>query len=1162
MLVAMWGELPGGAQELALTLSTNQQFQLRWMSPGARFFRLEFSATTLPGNWSGVPYSEVLFSAESNSASAPVSASVGGSRFYRLRSAGSLSNGIVHIVVDAAGAGDQTNISAALADLPPEGGVVTVRAGTYEGGFTVPARVTVRGAGAAQTRVLAPVWNGSGLPPEVIRVAGDDAVIIGLEVDGRRELQPVTAQAGGALIQLAGARTVLRDSRLVNAAGYGVSFGPTAVDALVEGCELLNTATNNTAGGTAGAHQAAVRCQGAARPVIRNNLISGWSQGVALHDGVTNALVEGNRLLENLGFADVLHTRWAAAIEEVGTALAPSVGNRWRSNTISGSAGHALAVGLFVLGAEFMGNSFTRSGQVSGQGELWRVQGGTGFGAGGLVFEGNVITSNGARPESCEFDGGLGGLTIRSNLFTGFTHLASRGPLVLAGMPTVGTVAVVSNLFTGCREGVALTGAAGGVLVRENSFLQLPTNSVAIKAAGGDGHQILGNIITAGQYAVGIRLEAGTNHLVSSNQVTLPGQHVLVLSAGNRIEGNRLEGIGLPGTSIVRIESTNAVGNTATGNLIIGFNADSVAFHFVDAAATNSASSNLVLRATPMFFASSGPGNIVQWPLEPATEVFVGPLAIGGTVLGRVPGLRFADGVLTHVTTNLVQAMSLLPESGATVTLDEGTFDGSFTLPRNTTLRGQGIGRTVVRAPVDGTGQILFMTNGNGNILVEAMTFDGRRSAYAVLPSEVLGVNGVITVDAADVTLRDCQVRDAINNGVFVGISVPGFLIENCLVENSATNNRPAGTPGGHGYGIFCAGSASPIIRSNVVSGWAQGVGLWPGTTNGLVERNRIVDNFGFIDAAHKVTRSACEDYGAGVVPHGWNLWRSNLVDGSTSHCLEIAQGVNASRFIGNELRRPGQISDYGNHWEVTGVLGQTNRDVLIEGNLIISEGLRADNCSVNGVALNTVVSNNTFTGFRGGLGPIFLGGLHGVRGTLVVSNMFTDSVYGVRVNADADGFGVVGNTFSGVRRSDAVVWVHTTGSGRVEGNVITGEEAVVGIKLDDTVGAGVRGGNVVRGNRVRVAASGLLCFTPRNVIVDNEFEETIGNGIGTILLTSVGAVGNEVRGNRVITLSPWALRLSSGATGNTVTNNIIPAFGLQIDESVGINNVILGNGP
>lgn len=997
---------PAAGEEVSILLDSNNRPALRWTVEGSRFFRLEFTETFPATNWTFAPVSGLNLLAATNDILAQALQLPVASRFYRLRSVGVLSNNVVHVVVDATGSGDHTSIAGAVASLPPEGGVVVMRAGTYAGGSTIPSRVTLRGAGADQTRILAPIWSGTGLRTEAVTVAGDDVVIEGVEVDGQRASQPAAADSNG-LITVTGARATIRSCRLVNAINHGVSLLPATSDALVENCEIYNTATNNLPAGTEGARQVGVRCQEAVRPVLRNNLVRGWGQGMVLAGGVTNGIVTGNE-------------------------------------------------------------------------------------------------------------------------------------------------------FTDFGQGITTTGSCSGILIRSNRFPRMSSNAVAINAAGGDAHQIVGNVILATNYAVAIRIEASVNLLVASNTITLPGQHLLVLSSDNRIEGNRLEKTGPPDTGMVRIESPAAERNVAVNNVIIGYDANSIAFHLVNGASATTATNNWVLRARPSFLlAGAGPNNLVTTIVPSASQVFVGPLSTNGTVLGQPPGVRLEGGTLTIATPNLAYALTLLPETGGTVTVDEGIYDGAFELPRNTVVRGQGVGRTIIRAPLDGAGQVFRVVG--SNVLIEALTVDGRRSAYSVLPSEVSGVNGVITIDGANVTIRNCRVHDAPNNGILVGVSVPGFLIENSVVENSATNNVPQGTPGGHGYGIFCAGSASPVIRSNVVRGWAQAVGLWPGVTNGLVELNRIVDNFGFIDAAHTINRSACEDYGADVVPHGWNLWRSNLVDGSTSHCLEIAQGVTASRFVGNTLRRPGQISDYGNHWEVTGVTGQTNRDVVIEGNVIISDGLRADACSVNGLAYNTVISNNSFTGFNhpGSLGPIFLGGLSGVRGTIVVSNTFTACRYGVRMNANTTEFLVRGNTFTDVRASEAVIWASGSGSGRIEGNTVTSSEVVVGIKLGG-IEAGMAG-NVVTGNWVTVRGSALMCVNASNTIVNNVFAETVGTSSGTVWLQGAEARGNLVAGNQVSTPGPWAIRLGAGADFNTVTNNLIPPGTLSLASGVG-SNVISGN--
>lgn len=1001
---------PAAGEEVSIKLDANNRPALRWTVEGSRFFRLEFAESFPATNWTFVSAVGLNSLATNNEILAQVVQLPGAARYYRLRSIGVITNNVVQTVVDVSGNGDHATVASALASLPPEGGLVLLPPGTYAGGWSIPSRVTVRGAGPDQTKILAPIWSGTGLRTEAVTVAGDDVVLEGFEVEGQRARQSAVADAMG-LITVTGARGVIRNCRLVDAINHGVSLLAGANDTVVENCQIYKSATNNLSAGTGDAHQSGVYCQGATRPTLRNNLLRGWGQGMMFDAGVINGSV--------------------------------------------------------------IGNEFTEFGR-----------------------------------------------------------------------------------------GITTTGSCSGILIQSNSFPRMSSDAVAINAAGGDTHRIVGNTIQATQNAVGIRLDTCTNLIVSSNTVVMPGQHLLVLSADNRIEGNRLEKTGPLDTGIIRIESPAAERNVAVNNTFIGYDAESVAFHIVNGAATTTATNNLVLRAKPSFLlAGPGPGNIVETiVLSAPTQVYVGPVLTNGTVLGQPQGIRLEGGTLTIATTNLAYALPLLPETGGTVTVDEGVYDGAFELPRNTVVRGQGAGRTIIRSPLDGVGQV-FRVAGS-NVLIEAVTVDGRRSAYSVLPSEVFGLNGVISVAGGNATVRNCVVRDAPNNGVFVDVSVPGFMIENCVVENSATNNVPQGTPGGHGYGIFCAGSASPVIRSNVVRGWAQGVGLWPGVTNGLVENNQIVNNFGFIDAAHTNPRSACEDYGAGAVSHGWNLWRSNLVDGSTASCLEIAQGVTASRFVGNTLRRPGQISNYGNHVDVTGGIGQTNRDVMVEGNMFISDGLLVVPCAVNGLAYNTIISNNTFTGFTNAgnsVGLILLGATVGVRGTIIVSNTFTSCRFGVRANGDTSEFLVRGNTFTDVKQSDAVIWADSSGTGRIEGNVIVGTEPVVGILLSDTANAG-HAGTIVVSNHVTLPSSSVFCLTSNNIITNNVFNESIIDGPGTILLTGTNVRGNLVTGNTINTLSQWAIRLSNGANFNTITNNILSSATLRLEESAGTNNVVTGN--
>src|SRR5690348_12340380 len=68
----------------------------------------------------------------------------------------------VSLVVDAAGGGDYSTLTAALAAVPAGGADVLVKRGTYTGAFVVPSNVTLRGEGDG-TIIKAP--NGASLNP-------------------------------------------------------------------------------------------------------------------------------------------------------------------------------------------------------------------------------------------------------------------------------------------------------------------------------------------------------------------------------------------------------------------------------------------------------------------------------------------------------------------------------------------------------------------------------------------------------------------------------------------------------------------------------------------------------------------------------------------------------------------------------------------------------------------------------------------------------------------------------------------------------------------------------------------------------------------------------------------------------------------------------------
>ena len=790
----------------------------------------------------------------------------------------------------------------------------------------------------------------------------------------------------------------------------------------------------------------------------------------------------------------------------------------------------------------------------------------SGLAAGAVILPGtnfaDVLAAVPAAGATVLLDDGVfgGGVVVPARV-----TLRGRGPdrtrIVVAAGESRPALMVAGDDVT--IEGVTLERLAGSgaalvavtaerAALRNNVFISSASGLPLVNATAGSGHRVESNRFESVISMVGVLLASGSGHRVATNVFRAPGSAVVLQGGASTVEKNDFRNPGGAATALVRLEGVTASGNVVSNNLLVSPGGVTVAL--ATGAVGNRVEANRLVPGDVLVETSAGSGNIVvNNALRTLVAVSVVPPPWVGEIVGGV-ALETTNGVPTLWTGTLTNAVALIGSSGADVELGEGVFTGNVQLTSGVVLRGLGWGRTKV-VPLTPEQLPAVRVVGSG-VTIEDLELDGQRDASPATTNDFGEINGVITVAGADAVLRRVRVANSLGNGVLATLGGSGMRIENCLILNTATNNTPAGTIGGHGYGIFCSRSPNVIVRSNVISGWAQGVGLWWGVTNGLVEHNRIVDNFGFIDAAHLINRSACEDYGADVVPHGANLWRSNLVDGSTSHCLEIAQGVAGSRFIGNVLRRPGQISNYGQHFEVTGQPGIETYDILVEGNDILSEGLRADECSVNGLASRVVVSNNIFSGFAhpASNGPLFLGGLSGVRDVTIVSNTFVGSRFGVWVNADTTGFVIHGNLFTNPQRSDAVIHVASSGRGQVTGNLLTGTNFVAGIKLMGT------GGNLISGNTVTLPAPALNCSSADNVVTNNTFTETTASLAGAIRLEGLGALRNRVTGNVVGSPDSRAILLLQGAADNIVTNNFITSGYVEVHPTAGLGNLVSGN--
>ena len=1038
-------------------------------------------------------------------------------------------------------------IAGAIA-LVPTGSiaVVSLEARDYAERVTLAPRVTLRGVGAGLTRLLEPLYGNE----PVVSLSGASGGMESLDVVGVRTVSGKPATGSG-LVMVSATNIVLRRVRVFGNGGHGLAASTNANGLLVESCDFFSAGTNVAGTVFCGT---AVLVNGADNVTFRTNRISGWSAGVAFTGGVTNSCVLGNLLMANHGRLAGLPDRSGSVLAESGVNGLLSVGNIWEGNLVFGAGGPGATLGGGIRNLNFRGNVIQDVGRSSLGGVHINLltEGGVPASS-NLVIERNQLLGAGTRPEGLVFNGFFEGAAVRSNTFSDLHYGGSggRGAIYVGGVDTKAVV-VEGNSFTNCRNGVWLDCvAANGSVVRSNVFHAPVYNSSLVYVMAGNGHSITGNRMWSSEFVLAINLSAGAGHSVSGNLVRVAGTAVNLQTGNCQVASNDIREVGNEPTGLIRVAGIAATNNVITNNVLLGVNGSGVRIQ--SGADGNLARNNFALRGGVYMHPSAGVGNIESNnECRPMLLVGATPPGWANEIVSAV-AIRGAGATKEIWTADLTNGLTFVTSLGADITLDDGEHVGNFVLPGNIVLRGRGRDRTVLKTA--DPARVPTLSVPLANVVIEDLTLDGRRSEWVQGIPEFYAINGVLDVNGTNVTVRRSRVTDAMGNGILVQPDANGFLIEDSEISNSATNKGPAGSVGGHGYGLFVSRAKNPVVRNNLISGWAQGVGLWWGVTNALVEQNQIVANYGFLDAAHTINRSACEDYGADVAPHGWNLWRSNLVDGTTSHCLEIAAGVSASRYVGNILRRPGQISNYGQHFEVTGRPDQLTLDVVVEGNDIVSEGLRADRCSVNGLAYRTLITNNVFRGFThvGSLAPVFLGGLGGVRDTVIAGNLFDQSKNGVWLNADTSGTIIRGNVFTNLQAGTlgGISADVSVGPTVATNNVFASNEAVPAMRF-------LGGSNhVVAGNTALLPGQSLIFKGFNSSVTNNVFTETANSGNGVIRLEGATTTGNLVAGNRLSSLDSFAIYLLNGAAANTVTNNTILRGTIEINGSAGPGNIV-----
>jgi hypothetical protein len=313
-------------------------------------------------------------------------------------------------------------------------------------------------------------------------------------------------------------------------------------------------------------------------------------------------------------------------------------------------------------------------------------------------------------------------------------------------------------------------------------------------------------------------------------------------------------------------------------------------------------------------------------------------------------------------------------------------------------------------------GDVLFIRNGTyaGGVTIDTaeVTIIGETRNGVIIQSLPNNSAPAITVTAEKVTLQNFKIdglRDTQGTGdadttTFAGVRITadGIIIENvwvfepygmgisaaaddgritnCLVENRATDGV---TPveGKFGYGIVVYGGSRWTIAYNRVTGFSQACGLWWGCSDNVVAFNRFIANYGYITALPGAggTRSAIEDYGADIINYR-NIWIGNVIDGSTSECIECAQGVIGSQFVSNYCTNANKFGDNTGRGFViqTGASTQPTRDIVFRDNAIIGDGATG---RMNGGYVQTIgtltLEGNSFLNchISGASGVIMAGG-------------------------------------------------------------------------------------------------------------------------------------------------------------------------------------------
>jgi hypothetical protein len=294
----------------------------------------------------------------------------------------------------------------------------------------------------------------------------------------------------------------------------------------------------------------AIWCEqaGAIRPRIVNNSISGWSQAIGIWFGSSQALIMGNNLVRNYGYADDALTTIRSALE-VYPSTAVGGFNRIIGNLVDGSTHCCMEIAQGELGTLIQGNTLLNWSAELGllasdsamdlQGDNARP----GVGEGHVIL-GNYFRSNGAfLSNGVNIAGFTYKISVTSNSFMGFSGATGCYPVIIQPGASTEAPLISGNTFGFCYRAVLVnsTGLANGQIIG-NRADGSPGGGVTYDfQLSGDGWIVANNVsvtsTTGNTTGIQVGGSGGGSHRIIGNRLSCRTP-MIVYTNDNLIMGN------------------------------------------------------------------------------------------------------------------------------------------------------------------------------------------------------------------------------------------------------------------------------------------------------------------------------------------------------------------------------------------------------------------------------------------------------------------------------------------------------------------------------------------------------------------------------------------------------------------------------------------------